>query len=148
MSDRGSGSGGHRRSDRLVKGKAMIYARDSSPDTDDEYNTMEDVRTRADASIARNLQAELDAEAAGLVSGAARPPLLPGVIIGRSARPSGMTHPSPQPSATTGPSDTPPDALRRPHTRSTGIPPSRLDLAKSDQGPFLDPNPKEKYGYG
>uniref|UniRef100_A0A2N9FHL4 Aminotransferase-like plant mobile domain-containing protein n=1 Tax=Fagus sylvatica TaxID=28930 RepID=A0A2N9FHL4_FAGSY len=66
MSDRGSGSGGHRRSDRLAKGKAVIYARDSSPDTDDEYDAMEDVRTRADASIARNLQAELDAEAAGL----------------------------------------------------------------------------------
>uniref|UniRef100_A0A2N9EA97 Aminotransferase-like plant mobile domain-containing protein n=1 Tax=Fagus sylvatica TaxID=28930 RepID=A0A2N9EA97_FAGSY len=64
MSDRGSGSGGHRRSDRLAKGKAVIYARDSSPDTDDEYDAMEDVRTRADASIARNLQAELDAEAA------------------------------------------------------------------------------------
>ena len=24
----------------------------------------------------------------------------------------------------------------------------QLDLAKSDPGPFLDPNPKEKYGYG
>jgi hypothetical protein len=23
-----------------------------------------------------------------------------------------------------------------------------LDLAKSDPGPFPDPNPKEKYGYG
>ena len=55
MSDRGSGSGGHRWSDRLAKDKAMIYARDSSPDTDDEYDAMEDVRTRADASIARNL---------------------------------------------------------------------------------------------
>ena len=97
MSDRGSGSGsgGPRRSDRLAKGKVVIYARDSSPDTDDEYDAMEDVRTRTDASIARNLQAELDAEAAGLVSGAARPPLLPGVIIGRSARPSGTTHPFP-----------------------------------------------------
>ena len=73
MSDRGSGSGSGcpRRSDRLAKGKAVIYARDSTPNTDDEYDAMEDVHTRADASIARNLQAELDAEAAGLVSSAA-----------------------------------------------------------------------------
>ena len=134
MSDRGSGngSGGPRRSDRLAKGKAVIYARDSSPYTDDEYNAMEDVSTRADASIAKNLQAELDAEAAGLVSGAARPPLLPGVVIGRSARPSRATRPSPQPSVTTGPSDTPSDAPRRPHTRSTGIPPSRLKRQRAE----------------
>uniref|UniRef100_A0A2N9IGM1 Aminotransferase-like plant mobile domain-containing protein n=1 Tax=Fagus sylvatica TaxID=28930 RepID=A0A2N9IGM1_FAGSY len=104
---RGSGSGGHRRSDRLAKGKAVIYAPESSPDTDDEYDAMEDVRTRFDASIARNLQAELDAEAAGPASSAARPPPRPGVVIGRSARPSETTRPSPQP-------------------RSTGIPPSRL----------------------
>uniref|UniRef100_A0A2N9HGJ3 Aminotransferase-like plant mobile domain-containing protein n=1 Tax=Fagus sylvatica TaxID=28930 RepID=A0A2N9HGJ3_FAGSY len=69
---------------------------------------------RADASIARNLQAELDAEAAGLFSGAARPPPRPGVVIGRSARPSGMTRPSPQPSVTTGHSDTPSDGGIRP----------------------------------
>uniref|UniRef100_A0A2N9G6S7 Uncharacterized protein n=1 Tax=Fagus sylvatica TaxID=28930 RepID=A0A2N9G6S7_FAGSY len=102
MSDRGSRSGGHRRSNRLAKGKAVIYAPESSPDTDDEYDAMEDIRTCADASIARNLQAELDAEAAGLVSSAARPPSRPGVVIGRSARPSGTTRPSPQPSVTTG----------------------------------------------
>uniref|UniRef100_A0A2N9IQ64 Aminotransferase-like plant mobile domain-containing protein n=1 Tax=Fagus sylvatica TaxID=28930 RepID=A0A2N9IQ64_FAGSY len=66
MSGQGSGSGGPRRSDRLAKGKAVLYARDSSPDTDDEYDAMEDVRTRVDASIARDLQAELDAEAAVL----------------------------------------------------------------------------------
>ena len=88
MSDRGSGSGGHHQSDRLAKGKAVIYAPESSPDTDDEYDAMEDVRTRADASIAWNLQAKLDAEAAGLVSSATRPPPQPGVVIGRSARPS------------------------------------------------------------
>uniref|UniRef100_A0A2N9GUV5 Aminotransferase-like plant mobile domain-containing protein n=1 Tax=Fagus sylvatica TaxID=28930 RepID=A0A2N9GUV5_FAGSY len=88
MSDRGSGSGGHRRSDRLAKGKAVMYAPESSPDTDDEYDAMEDVRTRFDASIARNLQAELDAEAAGPASSATRPPPRPGVVIGRSARPS------------------------------------------------------------
>uniref|UniRef100_A0A2N9HYI0 Aminotransferase-like plant mobile domain-containing protein n=1 Tax=Fagus sylvatica TaxID=28930 RepID=A0A2N9HYI0_FAGSY len=126
MSDRGSGSGGHRRSDRLAKGKAVAYAPESSPDTDDEYDAMEDVRTRLDASIARNLQAELDAEAAGPASSAARPPPRPGVVIGRSARPSETTRPSPQPGVTTGPSDAPSAAPRRPHTRSTGIPSSRL----------------------
>uniref|UniRef100_A0A2N9FE88 Aminotransferase-like plant mobile domain-containing protein n=1 Tax=Fagus sylvatica TaxID=28930 RepID=A0A2N9FE88_FAGSY len=66
MSDRGSGSGGHRRSDRLAKGKSVIYAPESPPDTDDEYDAMEDVRTRVDASLARDLQAEFDAEAAAL----------------------------------------------------------------------------------
>jgi hypothetical protein len=126
MSDRGSGSGGHRRSDRLAKGKAVVYAPESSPDTDDEYDAMEDVRTRFDASIARNLQAELDAEAIGPASSAARPLPRPGVVIGRSARPSETTRPSPQPGVTTGPSDAPSAAPRRPHTRSTGIPPSRL----------------------
>ena len=89
MSDRGSGSGGPRRSDRLAKGKAVVYETESPPDTDDEYDTMEDVRIRVDASIARNLQAELDAEAVGLASGATRPPSRPGIIIGRSARPFG-----------------------------------------------------------
>uniref|UniRef100_A0A2N9E1J2 Uncharacterized protein n=1 Tax=Fagus sylvatica TaxID=28930 RepID=A0A2N9E1J2_FAGSY len=68
MSDRGSGSGGHRRSDRLAKGKAVAYAPESSPDTDDEYDAMEDVRTRVDASLARDLQAEFDAEATGPAS--------------------------------------------------------------------------------
>jgi hypothetical protein len=126
MSDRGSGSGGHRRSDRLAKGKAVVYAPESSPDTDDEYDAMEDVRTRFDASIARNLQAELDAEAIGPASSSARPSPRPGVVIGRSARPSETTRPSPQPGVTTGPSDAPSAAPRRPHTRSTGIPSSRL----------------------
>ena len=66
MSGQGSGSGGPCRSDRLAKGKDVLYEPESPPDTDDEYDAMEDVRTRVDASIARNLQAELDAEAAGL----------------------------------------------------------------------------------
>uniref|UniRef100_A0A2N9I456 Aminotransferase-like plant mobile domain-containing protein n=1 Tax=Fagus sylvatica TaxID=28930 RepID=A0A2N9I456_FAGSY len=132
MSDRGSGSGGHRRSDRLAKGKAVAYAPESSPDTDDEYDAMEDVRTRLDASLARNLQAELDAEAAGLAPSAARPPPRPGVVIGRSARPSETTRPSPQPGVTTGPSDAPSAAPRRPHTRSTGIPPSRLKRQRTE----------------
>uniref|UniRef100_A0A2N9FKF9 Aminotransferase-like plant mobile domain-containing protein n=1 Tax=Fagus sylvatica TaxID=28930 RepID=A0A2N9FKF9_FAGSY len=40
---RGSGSGGPRRSDRLAKGKAVLYEPDSPPDTDDEYDAMEDL---------------------------------------------------------------------------------------------------------
>uniref|UniRef100_A0A2N9ISX8 Aminotransferase-like plant mobile domain-containing protein n=1 Tax=Fagus sylvatica TaxID=28930 RepID=A0A2N9ISX8_FAGSY len=113
MSDRGSGSGGHRRSDRLAKGKAVAYAPESSPDTDDERS--------------------FDAEAAGLASSAAiRPPPRPGVVIGRSARPSETTRPSPQPGVTTGPSDAPSAAPRRPHTRSTGIPPSRLKRQRTE----------------
>ena len=51
MSDRGSGSGGPRRSDRLAKGKAVVYETESPPDTVDEYDAMEDVRTRFDASV-------------------------------------------------------------------------------------------------
>jgi hypothetical protein len=132
MSDRGSGSGGQRRSDRLAKGKAVAYAPESSPDTDDEYDAMEDVRTRVDASLARDLQAEFDAEAAGLAPSAARAPPRPGVVIGRSAGPSETTRPSPQPSVTTGSSDAPPAAPRRAHTRSTGILPSRLKRQRSE----------------
>jgi hypothetical protein len=132
MSDRGSGSGGHRRSDRLAKGKAVAYAPESSPDTDDEYDAMEDVRTRVDASLARDLQAEFDAEATGPASSTIRPPPRPGVVIGRSARPSETTRPSPQPGVTTGPSDAPSAAPRRPHTRSTGIPPSRLKRQRTE----------------
>uniref|UniRef100_A0A2N9GKC5 Aminotransferase-like plant mobile domain-containing protein n=1 Tax=Fagus sylvatica TaxID=28930 RepID=A0A2N9GKC5_FAGSY len=113
MSDRGSGSGGHRRSDRLAKGKAVIYAPETAP-------------------LIQMTSGALMPRLPVLSLGAARPPLLPGVIIGRSARPSGTTRPSPQPSATTGPSDTPPDALRRPHTRSTGIPPSRLKRQRAE----------------
>jgi hypothetical protein len=135
MSDRGSGSGGHRRSDRLAKGKAVAYAPESSPDTDDEYDAMEDVRTRVDASLARDLQAEFDAEAAGSAPSAARAPPRPGVVIGRSAGPSETTRPSPQPSVTTGSSDAPPAASRRAHTRSTGILPSRLKRQRSEGTP-------------
>ena len=128
---------GHRRSNRLAKGNAVIYAPESSPDTDDEYDAMEDVRTHADASISRNLQAELDAEAAGLVSSAARPPPRPGVVIGRNARPSGTTRPSPQPSVSTSHSDTPSDAPRRPHTRSTGAPSTRLKRQRAEGLPHF-----------
>ena len=91
MSGQGSDSGGQRRSDRLAKGKAVAYAPESSPDTDDEYDVMEDPRTRADSAIARNLQAELDAEAACIAAGAARPPPGPGITIGGNARSSGAS---------------------------------------------------------
>uniref|UniRef100_A0A2N9G5P8 Aminotransferase-like plant mobile domain-containing protein n=1 Tax=Fagus sylvatica TaxID=28930 RepID=A0A2N9G5P8_FAGSY len=124
MSDRGSGSGGHRRSDRLAKGKAVAYAPESSPDTDDEYDAMEDVRTRLDASIARNLQAELRCRGCWfLAPSAARAPPRPGVVIGRSAGPSETTRPSPQPGVTTGPSDAPSAAPRRASYQVDGYPP-------------------------
>ena len=124
MSDRGSGSGGPRPSDCLAKGKAVAYEPKSPPNTDDEYDATEDVHTCADASIARNLQAELDAEAAGLASGATRPPSRPGIIIGRSARPSG--------------------APRRPTVTPTTAPPARLKRQRSDRTPlFTNPVPED-----
>ena len=124
MSGQGSGSGGPRRSDRLAKGKAVLYEPESPPDTDDEYDAMEDVHTRADASIARNLQAELDAEDAGLASGATRPPSRPGIVIGRSARPSG--------------------APCRPTATPTVAPPARSKRQRSDRTPlFADPVPED-----
>uniref|UniRef100_A0A2N9EQN6 Aminotransferase-like plant mobile domain-containing protein n=1 Tax=Fagus sylvatica TaxID=28930 RepID=A0A2N9EQN6_FAGSY len=116
MSDRGSGSGGHRRSDRLAKGKSVIYASESPPDTDDEYDAMEDVRTRVDASLARDLQAEFDAEAAGLSSSTARPSSRPGITIGRSARPS--------------------SAPRQPTAAPPAAPPARSKRRKSDRDPL------------
>uniref|UniRef100_A0A2N9G967 Aminotransferase-like plant mobile domain-containing protein n=1 Tax=Fagus sylvatica TaxID=28930 RepID=A0A2N9G967_FAGSY len=124
MSDRGSGSGGPRRSDRLAKGKAVLYEPDSPPDTDDEYDAMEDVRTRVDASIARNLQAELDAEAAGLASSTVRPPSRPGITIGRSARPS--------------------SAPRQPAAAPPAAPPARSKRRRSDRAPLsADPIPED-----
>ena len=84
MSGQGSGSGGQHRSDRLVKGKAVAYTLESSPDTDDEYGAMEDTHTRADSVIARNLQGHFDAKAAGIVAGAARPSPGPSITIGGS----------------------------------------------------------------
>uniref|UniRef100_A0A2N9F792 Aminotransferase-like plant mobile domain-containing protein n=1 Tax=Fagus sylvatica TaxID=28930 RepID=A0A2N9F792_FAGSY len=84
---------------------------DFSAGVDNEYDAMEDVHIRADASIARNLQAELDAEAVGLASGATRPPSRPGIIIGRSARPSGAPC---QPTAT--PTAAPPARSKSHHS--------------------------------
>uniref|UniRef100_A0A2N9ESF8 Aminotransferase-like plant mobile domain-containing protein n=1 Tax=Fagus sylvatica TaxID=28930 RepID=A0A2N9ESF8_FAGSY len=113
MSDRGSGSGGHRRSDRLAKGKAVAYAPESSPDTDDERSSMPRLLV--------------------LAPSAARPPPRPGVVsLVVVLGPSETTRPSPQPGVTTGPSDAPSAAPRRPHTRSTGIPPSRLKRQRTE----------------
>ena len=124
MSGQGSGSGGRRRSDRLAKGKAVAYATESPPDIDDEYDAMEDVRTRADSAIARNLQAELDAEATGIAASAARPPSRPGITIGRSARPSG--------------------APRRPTTTPTDAPSARSKRQRADRSPLsADPIPED-----
>jgi hypothetical protein len=124
MSDRGSGSGSHRRSDRLAKGKAVIYAPEGSLDTDDEYDAMEDVRTHFDASLARNLQAELDAEAASLAPSTVRPPSRPGITIGRSARPS--------------------SAPRQPTAVPPAAPPARSKRRRSDCAPLsADPIPED-----
>ena len=124
MSGQGSGSGGQRRFDHLAKGKAVAYAPESSPDTDDEYDAMEDVRTRADSAIARNLHAELDTEAVGIAAGAAGPPSRPGITIGRSARPSG--------------------APRQPTMTPTGAPPARSKRQRDDRAPLsADPVPED-----
>ena len=124
MSGQGSGSGGPHRSDRLAKGKAVLYEPESPPDTDDEYEAMEDVRTRVDASIARNLQDELDAEAAGLTSSAAQPSSRPGITIGRSARPSG--------------------APRQSSAAPAAAPPARSKRQRSDRPPLsADPIPED-----
>ena len=77
----------------------------SSLDTDDEYDAMEDVRTRADSMLARRLQEDFDAKAAGIGVDTARPPFGPGITISGRARPS--------------------DAPHRPTTTSTGAPPVR-----------------------
>ena len=90
---------------------------------------MEDVRTRADGDIARNLQAELDAEAAGIAVGAARPPSRLGVTIGRNARPSGIP--------------------RRPTTTLTSAPPTRSKKQRVDRAPLsADPIPEDYVARG
>jgi hypothetical protein len=90
----GSGSGGQRRFDRLAKGKAMAYVSESSPDTDVEYDAMEDPRTHADSVVAMNLQRQFDAEAASVVAEEVRPPPGAGITIGGSARSSGASRQS------------------------------------------------------
>uniref|UniRef100_A0A2N9HVC3 Aminotransferase-like plant mobile domain-containing protein n=1 Tax=Fagus sylvatica TaxID=28930 RepID=A0A2N9HVC3_FAGSY len=91
---------------------------------DDEYDAMEDVRTRVDASLARDLQAEFDAEAAGLSSSTARPSSRPGITIGRSARPS--------------------SAPRQPTAAPPAAPPARSKRRKSDRDPLsADPIPED-----
>jgi hypothetical protein len=64
MFSQGSGSGGQRRSYRLAKGKAVAYAPESSPNTDNEYDAMEDPHTRTDSVVAMNLQQQFVTEAA------------------------------------------------------------------------------------
>ena len=124
MSGQGSGSGGPRRSDRLAKGKAVLYEPESPPNTNDEYEAMEDVRTGVDASIARNLQAKLDAEADGLASSTARPSSRPGITIGRSVRPSG--------------------APRQSAAAPAAAPPARSKRQRSDRAPLsADPIPED-----
>ena len=66
----------------------------------------------------------LDAEAAGLASGATQPPSWPSIVIGRSARPSGAP---PRPTAT-----------------PTAAPPTRSKRQRSDRTPLsADPVPED-----
>ena len=138
MSGQDSGSGAPCRSDRLAKGKAVLYEPESPPDTDDEYEAMEDVRTRVDASIARNLLDELDAEAAGLISSAAQPSLRPGITIGCSARPSS------RPGITIGRSAEPSGAPCQSSAAPAAASPARSKRRRSDCPPlFADPIPED-----
>uniref|UniRef100_A0A2N9EEA6 Aminotransferase-like plant mobile domain-containing protein n=1 Tax=Fagus sylvatica TaxID=28930 RepID=A0A2N9EEA6_FAGSY len=133
-SGQGSGSGGHRQSDCLVKGKAVAYAPESSPDTDEEYDAMEDVRTRVNSAIARNLQAKLDAEAASIAASAARPTPGPGITIGGSARSSGASR---QPTRT--PMGAPPRRSSSKRQRADRDPPESVGRGWwSDFGKLLD----------
>jgi hypothetical protein len=109
----------------------VAYAPESSPDTDDEYDVMEDPRTRADSAIARNLQVELDAEAAGIATGAARPPPGPGITISGNARSSGVS--------------------RRPTGTLTGASPTRSSSKRQRADrvpPSADPIPKDFVALG
>ena len=51
----------------------MAYAPESSPDTDDEYDAMEDPPIRADRVVAKNLQRLFDAEADDVAAEEVRP---------------------------------------------------------------------------
>jgi hypothetical protein len=119
MSDQGSGSGSQRRSSRLAKGKVVAYASESPSDTDDEYNAMEDPRTRADWVIAENSQRRFDAEADVAAAGEVRPPPGAGITIGGSTRSFG----TPRRSSRT-PAGTPPVRPPSKRPRVARAPPS------------------------
>ena len=125
MSDQGSGSGGQHRSSSLAKGKVMVYASESPPDTDDEYNAMEDPRTRADQVIAENLQRRFDAEADVAAAGEVRPPPGAGITIGGSTQSSGIPRRSSRTLTGTPPVRPP---LKRP--RAARAPPSASPISK------------------
>jgi hypothetical protein len=67
----------------------VAYARDSSPDTDDEYDAMENPRTRADPVVAENLQRFFNAESDDIAEEVLPTPS-PGITIGGNARLSGI----------------------------------------------------------
>uniref|UniRef100_A0A2N9G1L4 Aminotransferase-like plant mobile domain-containing protein n=1 Tax=Fagus sylvatica TaxID=28930 RepID=A0A2N9G1L4_FAGSY len=118
MSYQGNGNGGHRRSSRPVKGKVVAYARDSSPDTDDEYDAVENPRTRADRVVAENLQRFFDAETDD-VAEEVLPAPSPGITIGGNARLSGTPRRS-----SGAPVDVPPTRMSSKRLRATRAPPS------------------------
>ena len=88
MSHRGSDSEDLRRSSRLAKGKDVVYAQESSIDTDNEYDVMENPCTCVDRVVVENLQQFFDLESDD-VAEEVRPPPGPGITIGGSARSSG-----------------------------------------------------------
>ncbi len=118
MSNQGSGSGGQRESSRLAKGKAVAYAPKSSPDTDDEYDAMEDPCTHADRMVVANLQRAFDVEVDGVAAGVWPPPRV-GITIGGSTRSSGT------PLRSSGmPTSSPPMRLSSKRLRAAWAPPS------------------------
>uniref|UniRef100_A0A2N9F8D0 Aminotransferase-like plant mobile domain-containing protein n=1 Tax=Fagus sylvatica TaxID=28930 RepID=A0A2N9F8D0_FAGSY len=125
MSGQGSGSGGPRWSDRLAKGKAVLYELETAPLI--QMTSMTPWRTYVLVLMhlfARDLQAEFDAEAAGLASSTVRPSSRPGITIGRSARPSG--------------------APRQPAAAPAAALPARSKRQRSDRAPLsADPIPED-----
>uniref|UniRef100_A0A2N9FL57 Aminotransferase-like plant mobile domain-containing protein n=1 Tax=Fagus sylvatica TaxID=28930 RepID=A0A2N9FL57_FAGSY len=90
---RAVGSGGPRRSDRLAKGKAVLY----EPETVLLIPMTSTTPWRMYVLVLMHLlpgtcRQSFDAEAAGLASSTVRPSSRPGITIGRSARPSGAPH--------------------------------------------------------
>ena len=90
----------------------MAYARDDSPDTDDEYDAKENPPTCAYCVVAKNLQRFFDAEEV-------LPTPNPGITIGDSARLSDTSR-----SSSGAPADAPPTRTSSKRPRATRAPPS------------------------
>uniref|UniRef100_A0A2N9FE95 Aminotransferase-like plant mobile domain-containing protein n=1 Tax=Fagus sylvatica TaxID=28930 RepID=A0A2N9FE95_FAGSY len=82
------GSSSECRSSRLGKGKAVAYALDSLPNTDEEYDAMETFCERTDHWVAEDLQRFFDAESDDGANDNLST-LSPGIVIRETARSSG-----------------------------------------------------------